>query len=488
MARTLCALVLSTLLGVPAFPAISHAQAPSSSTTLPSVISSTQSGDLAGLENDAMQWFVGLLKINTSNPPGNEIAAAKYLAGILDHEGIRSEVFETTPGRGFIVARLSATAVPDPSRALLLLAHLDVVGIDKTKWTVDPFGAQVQGNYLYGRGTIDDKGMVIADLATLVELKRTGARLNRDVIFLAEPDEEAGATAGMKVIVEKYWDKIAAGYALNEGGLVVSKNGKVQEISVQASEKISMSVDVIAKGTSGHASIPRPDNPVSHLAAAITKIAAYEAPVQFNAVTRAYFGGLAAAEDDETAKWMRALETPDRGEHAARWISSTNPTWNAMLRDTIAPTMLQAGIRNNVVPSEARGVVNIRLLPENRLDPLLGKLTQLVNDPQIRFETEAGAGESAPSSSLTSDLYKTITQTSGKQFPGVPVVPYMSTWATDSSELRLRNVQAYGLVPFPLTDEDAARMHGDDERIPVDSFHEGIDFLYAIVSDFAVSK
>ena len=159
-----------------------------------------------------------------------------------------------------------------------------------------------------------------------------------------------------------------------------------------------------------------------------------------------------------------------------------------MLRDTIAPTMLQAGVRQNVIPSEARGVLNIRLLPGNMVDPLLGKLQQLVNDPQIRFEAEPGAGESTPSSSQTSDLYGTITRVASREFPGAATVPYMSTGATDSMPLRLRNVQAYGLLPFPLTDDDAARMHADDERIPVDSFRRGIEFLHAIVSDFAVAK
>ena len=198
----------------------------------------------------------------------------------------------------------------------------------------------------------------------------------------------------MKFAVEKHWDKIAAGFAINEGGCVVTKDGKYQYVGVQTSEKVMVNVDVIAKGTSGHGSVPRPDNAVVHLAAAIAKIGAYETPVQFNSVTRAYFGGLAPIEDDETSKWMRALESPDRGDHAARWVANANPTWNSMLRDTISPTMLQAGVRQNVIPSEARGVLNIRLLPGNMLDPLLGKLQQLVNDPQIRFEVDPGAGES----------------------------------------------------------------------------------------------
>jgi len=313
-------------------------------------------------------------------------------------------------------------------------------------------------------------------------------RLNRDVILLAEGDEEAGGAEGMQVAVEKHWDKIAAGYAINEGGRVVLKDGKVQYVGVQASEKVMVNVDVVATGTSGHGSVPRSDNAVVHLAAAIAKIGTYETPVQFNSVTRGYFAGLAATQDEETAKWLRALDTSDRGDHAARWISAANPSWNSMLRDTIAPTMLTAGIRQNVVPSEARGVLNIRLLPGNMIAPLLAKLQQLVNDPQIRFEVEPGDGESAPSSSLTSDLYGAITHVEGSEFPGAQVLPYMSTGATDSMYLRMRGVQAYGLLPFPLTEDDALRMHADNERIPVDSFRKGLDFLYAIVNDFAVSK
>jgi len=247
-------------------------------------------------------------------------------------------------------------------------------------------------------------------------------------------------------------------------------------------------VDVIAKGTSGHASMPRPDDPVTHLAAAMAKIGAYETPVQFNSITRAYFAGIAPTLDQETGKWMRALETPDRGDHAARWISSASLSWNSMLRDTIAPTMLQAGIRNNVIPAEAKGVINIRLLPGDTIDPLIAKFQQLVNDPAIRFEVEPGSGEAAPSSSLDSGLFQSIVKTATKQFSGAPVVPEMSTYATDSTMLRLRSVQAYCLWPYPITEEEEARVHAEDERIPVDSFRKGVDFLYSIVSDFSAPK
>jgi carboxypeptidase PM20D1 len=185
---------------------------------------------------------------------------------------------------------------------------------------------------------------------------------------------------------------------------------------------------------------------------------------------------------------MRVLDTSDRGDHAARVIADENPQWNAMMRDTISPTMLSAGVRNNVIPPDAKAVLNIRLLPGDSLDPLLAKLKALVDDPEIRFELEPNASESTPSSSLTSDLYNSITRVTGREFPGVPVAPYLSTWATDSSFLRMRNVQAYGLVPFPLTDDDLKRMHANDERIPLDSFRKGVEYLYNVVTDFAAQK
>lgn len=444
--------------------------------------------DLSQLESDAITWLQQLIRINTTNPPGNELVAAKYIAGILDKEGIHSEIFESTPGRGFLVARLSSSATPDPSKALLLMGHLDVVGVDKSKWTVDPFGGVAKDGYIHGRGAIDDKSMTIADLAVMIALKRSGAHLNRDVIFLAEGDEENGGETGMKFAVEKHWDKIACGFALNENGGVSVKDGKVQFVGIQTSEKTAVNVDVIAKGTSGHASVPRKDNPVAHLVTAMAKIAAYETPVQFNSVTRAYFSGLAPIEDEDTSKWMRALDTADRGDHAARWISDANPVWNAMLRDTIVPTMLQAGIRQNVIPPEAHGVLNIRLLPGNMSSPLVAKLQNLINDPEVRLEIQPNAGEAAPSSSTTSELYNTITKVAKQEFPGAVVVPDMSTSATDSIPLRLRNVQAYGMLPFPITEEDRGRMHAEDERIPVEAFRKGIDYLYSIVSDFSTTK
>ena len=475
MSRRLSWIVLA-LIGLAGPSVTVRAQAPSSSP------------DLAKLGEEAQGWLTDLIRVNTTNPPGNEMAAAKYVSGILQKEGISNEVIEIAPGRGIAIARLQAGALPDPANALLLLAHLDVVGVDASKWTVDPFGAVVRDGYLYGRGAIDDKGMLAANLAVIVGLKRSGARLGRDLIFLATDDEEQGGPASIKTVVDKYWDKIACAYALNEGGRLMQKDGKAQYVGIQASEKVSYNVTVVAKGPSGHGSMPRPDNAVVHLAAAIAKVGAYQAPAQPNTITRRYFEQLAKIEDDDTAKWMRALEQPERADLAAKHLSEQSPMWNSMLRDSVAPTMIHGGFRNNVVPSEATANLNVRLLPGHSIQELIAQLGKVVNDPQVRFELGSDTGENAPPSELDSSIFKSIEKITSQDFPGAVVLPFLSTGATDSAQLRLHKVQAYGLLPFPLADADDQRMHADDERIPLDSFRKGVAFLYHVVSDFAAAK
>jgi len=445
-------------------------------------------GDTSALAREAQGWLAELIKINTSNPPGNESAAAKYVAGILEKEGIAAELLEATPGRNAVVARLRSAAMADPAKALLLVAHMDVVPAEKSRWTVDPFGAVIKDGYLYGRGAIDDKGMLAANLAAFIALKRANLHLNRDVIFLATDDEETSGDASIKVLIAKYWDKFAAGFALNEGGNVFLKNGKVQYIGVQASEKVATNVTVIARGPSGHASQPTKENAVVHLAAAVAKIGTYTAPVHFTTIVRRYFDGLAPLQDDELGKWMRSMDTADRGEHAQRVISEASPLWNSMMRDTIAPTVLTAGVANNVIPGEARANLNIRLLPGDTIDVLLSELNKLVNDPQVRMEIQPNAGLAAPPSSLENDFYAIITKDVALEFGGAPALPFQSTWLTDSAQLRLHNVQSYGLVPFPLADEDLKRMHGDDERIPLAAFDKGVAVLARIVAEFAVTR
>jgi len=440
--------------------------------------------DFEKLSLEAIDWLSGLVRVNSTNPPGNELAGARYLAEILQKEGIQPTLVETAPGRGAVIARLQAGAAPDPARAVLLLGHMDVVGVDAAKWTQDPFSGVVKDGAIWGRGTIDDKGPLIANLATFIALHRSGTRLARDVIFVADGDEEQGGEAGIRSLIQYNWDKIAAAYCINEGGRTIMKDGKAWYVGVQASEKISVNYRIIATGTSGHASIPLKDNAVVHLAAAVEKLGNWETPAKALVITKRYFEGLAQIEDPEIAKWMRALDTPERGEHAARILSDANPVWNSMLRNSVSPTMLQAGVRSNVIPSEARAVVNVRLLPGELPGEFANAMTKLIADPQVRVEMDNPTFSSSPPSDVDTDFFRAIQKSAKTVFPGAPVVPMMSTWATDSAELRLHNVICYGLVPFPLTEEEIGRMHADNERLPVNSVRPGIELVYRAVEDF----
>jgi acetylornithine deacetylase/succinyl-diaminopimelate desuccinylase-like protein len=444
--------------------------------------------DLAKLGDEAQGWLADMIRINSVNPPGNETAVAKYISAIFQKESISNEVLEIAPGRSIVIARLQSGPLPDPANTLMLLAHQDTVGVDPKKWTVDPFGAVIREGYMYGRGTIDDKGMLAANVAIMVALKRSNVRLARDIIFLATDDEEQGGPASIKVVIEKYWDKIACGFALNEGGSIVLKDNKVQYVGVQASEKVQFNVTVTATGPSGHASRPLPGNAVVHLAAAIAKLGTYQVPADPSTIVLGYFEQLSKIEDDDTAKWMRAIEQPERADLALKHLTEMNPMWGSMLHDSIAPTTLQAGVRVNVIPSEATANLNVRMLPGHSIDELISQMGKVVNDPQIRFQLAPDGGEHAPPSDLTTPLYQSIVRIAPRDFPGAITLPMLSTWATDSSSLRLHKVQAYGLDPFPLAEADEARMHGDDERIPLESFHKGVAFLYHVVTDFASAK
>jgi len=467
-------LILGVLLAMYAIPVTSQNQPPG-----------VPSADFERLAIEATDWLAGLVRINTTNPPGNELAGARYLADILKKEGFNPEIIETAPGRGAVVARLQAGAFPDPARAVLLLGHMDVVGVDASKWTQDPFSGMVKDGAIWGRGTIDDKGPLVANLAAFIALRRAGVRLARDVIFAADADEEqGGGEAGIRGLAEHHWDKIAAAFCINEGGQTIQKDGKAWYVGVQASEKVSVNYRVTATGTSGHASIPLKDNAVVHLAAAVEKLGAWETEVKPTVITKRYFEGLAQIEDPELGKWMRALDTPERQEHAARILSNANPLWSSMLRNSVSPTMLQAGVRANVIPSEARATVNVRLLPGELPGDFANAMLKVVADPQVSIDIETLITRPSAPSEIETDFYRAIEKSARGLFPGVVVLPMMSTWATDSAELRVRNVICYGLIPFPLTEEEIGRMHADNERLPLASIRPGIEFVYRAVEDF----
>lgn len=424
-----------------------------------------------------------LLRFDTTNPPGNELPVARYLEQALSGEGIETRLFEPAAGRGAVVARIPGTGAKG---AVLLLAHMDVVGVEPEKWTVDPFGGETRSGYLYGRGAIDDKGMLATNLMTMLLLARWlregGAPLSRDVVFVATSDEEAGGDWGIDWLLRNHPDLLRAELALNEGGRIRMAGGKKLYAAVQTAEKISHVVTVTARGPAGHSSVPLAGNAVARLGRALARIDAFEPPVRMLPATRMFFAGLATVWKDRVeARAMSDVGSgvPRRVSRGAAVLENT-PTFNAVLRAGISPTMASAGVRHNVIPAEARAVLNVRTLPGESLDRLLSALKRAVDDPLVEIvATERGIN--APASKSRSPMLKAIADTLSELEPGLATVPYLSTGATDSARLRAAGVQAYGLLPFPLEPQDEARMHGHDERVSLEAFEFGTRLVFGAI-------
>src|SRR6266851_9870444 len=280
---------------------------------------SAQAPDFAQAHAEATRLLGALVKIDTSNPPGDESRAAEYIKGVLAAEGISAQIYESAPGRGNLVARLKGNGKKKP---LLLLGHIDVVGVERDKWTVDPFAAIQKDGYLYGRGSIDDKSMDAANLEVFLLLHRLKVPLDRDVILLAEAGEEGTTQFGIDFMVEKHWDAIACEYALNEGGDVPEENGKVQYVAVSTTQKVPRGFSMIAKGTSGHGSAPRLDNAITHLAGAVDKTESWEAPMRLNETTRRFFQQMAKISPPEKAAIYAHVDQPD----AQQKLHATEPS------------------------------------------------------------------------------------------------------------------------------------------------------------------
>ena len=431
---------------------------------------------------EAIEHLSALVKLDTSNPPGNEILAARYIKGVLDREGIASEILESAPGRASIVARLTGNGKKKP---LLLMGHLDVVGVEREHWTVDPFAAEIKDGYLYGRGSSDDKGMVAANLEIFLLLHRGKVELDRDVIFLAEAGEEGTSEFGIDFLVEKHWDKIACEYALNEGGDTMVKDGKALFVGVSTTQKVPRGMVVTARGTSGHGSMPRMDNAVTHLAAAVAKIGAWQPPMRLNETTRTFFARLAKISSPEEAYLYTHLEDPAVQEK----LRATEIRYNSVLRTSIVPTLIQGGFRENVIPAVATATLDVRALPDEDIDQLLATLRKLVDDPAVTIElrTVGQKRPATPPTRLDTEMFQALERAQQKVFPDSVTLPVMQTGATDAAQLRAKGVQVYDLS-IPHSDEDVKRVHGNDERVSIEALGQFIQYVYAAVTDVAGAK
>jgi acetylornithine deacetylase/succinyl-diaminopimelate desuccinylase-like protein len=436
----------------------------------------------ASWRDEAVQILSELVKIDTSNPPGSETRAAEYVKGLLAKEGIESEILESAPGRGSLIARLKGNG---KKRPLLLMGHLDVVGVERSKWTVDPFAAVIKEGYLYGRGASDDKGMDAANIEVFLQLHRLKVPLDRDVILLAEAGEEGTSQFGIDFLVEKHWDKIDCEYALNEGGDFLLKSGKLFYAGVSSTEKVPRGLRLVAHGSSGHGSMPRLDNAITHLGAAVGKVGSWQPPMRLNETTRVFFERLAKISPPDEARLYTHLNDPAVQEK----LRATNIFLNSVLRTSIVPTIVTGGFRENVIPAEAEATLDVRALPDENIDQLIETLRRLINDPEVLVERRTAGQQrpAAPPSSLDSEMFHALERAQQKVFPGSATLPVMQTGATDSAQLRAKDVQAYG-IGVPKTDEDTRRVHGNDERISTDALGKFVEYLYAAVIDVAGSK
>lgn len=400
-----------------------------------------------------------LVRMDTQDPPGNESQVANYIAAIFKREGIAYEILEPVPGRASIVARLKGTGAKRP---VLLLAHEDVVPVDRAHWTVDPFAATVKDGTLYGRGASDDKSPLAAHMETMLQLHRSGQRLSRDVIFLAEASEETDSAAGMHTIVDRYWDKIDCEFALNEGGAAEVKDGKVAYFGIATGEKLPRGVRLVATGQSGHASIPRLDNPITHLAQAVARVGTWETPMRLNETTREFFAGLATISPPDQAALFHNLEDPA----TQQTLHEKYPGYYSMLHTTVVPTVLKGGFKSNVIPSEAEAQVDIRALPDEDIAAFYAEMKKVIDDPEVRIvpRDQTDNMPAAPASSPHTAMFAALEAAQKDFLPGAITIPVMSTGATDSAFLRAKGVNAYG-VRIPRTAAEGEGVHGNDERI-----------------------
>lgn len=436
--------------------------------------------DWAKAREEAVANLQALVRLDTSDPAtGNETAVVKRIQEILAREGIESRIYEKEPGRGNIVARLKGSGAKRP---LLLFGHIDVVGVEKDKWTTDPFSAEIRDGYVWGRGTQDDKGMTVAALQVFLMLKRANVPLDRDVIFMANSGEEGNPSIGVQFMAEEHFDEIDAEFALNEGGSIDQVNGRTV-VSVGTSEKVGRGMRLTARGTSGHASRPLPDNAIIHLAAAVAKFGSWQYPMRLNETTRAYFKLMADVVEPERADLYRNLENPARTAEVQEKLRLIDPNANSMLRTSVSPTILQAGFRSNVIPAEATARLDIRALPDDDPQWLADEMKRLIDDPAIEIAPPGRGRPVNPPMPMDSELYRALQKAQAEVFPGGITVPQMGTGATDSSYLRAKGILSYGLgVP---KGREGALAHGNDERASIEGYERFLRFLHRTVIEVA---
>ena len=447
-----------------------------------------QNIDWPKVNDEAMRHFQGLVRIDSTNPPGNETKVAEYVKKVLEAEGIPVTLAAKDPARANVIARIKGNG---SKRPLLIVAHSDTVKVDVSKWTsFGPFSAERNGGWVYGRGTLDDKSNLFAAMMTMVLLKRTNAKLDRDVIFLSEVGEEASTGPGIEYIVSDHWSEIDAEIALAEAGGVTRRGGKAVFATIETTEKQPKGTMLISKGPSGHGSRPVRGNAIAHLSGAIQKVAMWDPPMQLNDTTRTYFEKLAQISAPVEAQRFRDLLDPAKSAAARQYLAENEPLWYSMLHTSVSPNIINGGFQSNVIPSEATATLDVRALPGENMDEFYALMKKVINDPQIEIvANNTNARPNAGPSSITSDAYKAL-EAAFQQVYKVPVLPLMQTGATDMAFLRAKGMQCYGIGA--MTDEEdilkGFAAHSDLERILDEAVYKHLELYWRAVTGIAGAK
>jgi acetylornithine deacetylase/succinyl-diaminopimelate desuccinylase-like protein len=439
------------------------------------------------VDEEAMRHYQALVRLDTTDPPGNETRAVDYLRKVLEAGGVAVTIAAKDPARANLIARIKGSGAKRP---VIIMGHTDTVQVNPSKWTFGPFSAARDGGYVYGRGTLDDRSDLAAALMTTLLLKRSGMALDRDVIFVAEAGEEANTSVGIDYLVTDHWNDVNAEYCLAEAGGVDRLNGKARIAFVQTAEKRPMPARLVAHGPAGHGSRPMRQSAVVHLAQAVAKLAAWDPPMRLNDTTRTYFEKLAAVSSPEEAARYRALLDPKQASAAREWLAVNDPARYSMLHTSVSPDILKAGFQINVIPSEAEATLDIRALPDEDIVKFREQMKQAIGDPAVDVvPMEANGRPAAPASPLTSDAFKAI-EAAYRNVYGVSTAPMMNTSATDMAFLRAKGVACYGVGPM-VDEEDAPKgfgAHSDQERLLEEALYKHVQFFWEAVTQIAAKK
>jgi acetylornithine deacetylase/succinyl-diaminopimelate desuccinylase-like protein len=448
----------------------------------------------------AVNWMQQYLRIDTTNPPGKEMAAVDFYKKILDQEGIENRVFEYTPGRGDLWARIPRTgdresptsAAKDAAEMghplpIVLLNHMDVVTSDASHWKVPPFSGEMKDGYLWGRGAQDMKDEGLAQLVVMVMLKREKVALNRDVIFLAVADEEAEGT-GTDWFIAHQRDLLEnAEFLINEGGENLLENGKVKYVGVDVGEKTTYWLRVVAHGRPGHGSRPNPDSAPNRLVRALNRIIVYRTPLRVLPVVDEFLRDMAPQESPERAAEFRNIKKSIEDKRFQEEVEK-DESLNFLLRDTISLTMMGGSSQTNVIPPEAWANLDVRILPGGDPKAVLEAVRRVVNDPNVTVEPMNDEFRVANYSGTDNALFAAIREVSAKYFPGAPVVPHITSGYTENQRYRPLGINSYGFNPYAATEEEGHTEHGNDERIRVEEVRRGPRILFDVVVGVAGQK